>query len=159
MSKADTLIKRYLSGTNTQAGADTFNQAQIDTALLPENGVVYRVNSIDIEFPGTFNNISADCWIRWSITRDTKTAAGALNDPDTVYLNGFSWALTTSGGALVPTVFRERQLEGLYIVEPVIYIQLQSASTGVANSANWRIYYDEVKMSEVDILRILANQG
>lgn len=156
-SRSRANVARYLTVTATQGGADTFNQGSVATGIVPENGVGFRVLSIDVAFISVFITLSADSWIMWSITRDTKTAAVSLNDPDTIYFNGFSNALTTSGEVIVPQVYRSTLIDGIYIVEPTIYFQLGSASTGITNVATARIYYEEVSLSEVDILRVLNN--
>jgi hypothetical protein len=41
-------------------------------------------------------------------------------------------------------------------VEPLIYAHLDSAATGLTLTAYMRLFYREVKLSEVDILRMLT---
>lgn len=151
-------IQRYLSMTATQPGVDTFVEAQVSTEILPENGLSYRVTFIELLFTNPMNVLSADCRIRWSITRDTKTGFAALSDPDSILSDEIDVSLTTSGQLLIPQRYAYPALPGIYIVEPTIYLQLFSASSGTTNVMDARIYYEEVKLSELDILRILNNR-
>lgn len=150
-------IQRFLSINLTQGGADTFVQGSVATDIIPENGLVYQVSEVVISFQSVFGPIAADAWVQWSLSRDTKTAAYGMQDPDIMLFDGFSFALTTSGAVTIRQQYRYENLRALYIVEPIIYAQLGSAATGITNVATMRIYYDEVKMSEVEILRILNN--
>jgi len=157
MAQANPEIQRYLSLTNTQGGADTFNETSVATEILPENGLVYKITGIDFMLLNPMQTLAADFYIQWSLTRDTKTAAATIADPDSFLFDRLTLALTTSGAVLIPNVFRYQNLNGLYIVEPTIYAQLQSATTGLTLVADWRVYYEEVKMNEIDILRVLNN--
>lgn len=151
-------IPRYLSMTTTQGDADTFAESSIATDILPENGVVYQITQIDFLLRNPMQALAADFYIQWSLTRDTKTSAATIADPDTFMFDRLTMALTTSGKVLIPNLFTYKELKGLYIVEPIIYAQLQSLTTGLTLVADWRITYEEVKMSEVEILRVLNNR-
>lgn len=152
-----TIISRYLQIALTQGGADTFVQGSVDTGILPENGLAYKVNEIEISFSSSFAGLSADAVCRWSVTRDTKTGVAALSDPDVFLEDGFAVSLTTSGQILVPQKYRYPGLSGVYLVEPTVYAQLGSSGTGLTNVATMRLYYETIKVSEIDILRILNN--
>lgn len=149
-------ITRFLKMTATQGGADTFVQASVATDIIPEEGLVYKITGIDVQINSGIQAISADCSFYWSFTRDTKTALAPLSDDDCLLLDGFCVSLTTSGQVYLPATYRYANL-GLYLVEPIVYVQLSTTATGITNAINTRIYYEEVKMSEVEILRILNN--
>ena len=150
-------IQRYLSMTCTQGGADTFVQASVNTEIVPADGYAFKVTGIDFAITSPLNGIAADCRLQWSLSRDTKTAICPYNDSDSILYDQFNVSFTTSGIIYIPGSSRYRNLDGIYLVEPTIYAQLASASTGLTNVADWRIYYEEVKLSEVEILRILNN--
>lgn len=149
-------VARYFSATATQGSADAFVQASIDTGIIPADGVGLRVVTMEVVH-GTLSAVSADGDIQWSVTRDTKTAVTGYNDDDSILYDGVWWALTTSGQISGQLLHRYPQVEGVFIVEPTIYFQLDSAATGAQNTAFLRIYYEEQRLSEVDILRILNN--
>lgn len=150
-------IQRYISLNATQPGADTFVQASASTNIVPEDGLVYKVLGIDVQLSAAIQGIATDCACYWSFSRDTKTGLCALSDPDCMLMDGFAVALTTSGAVRLPATYRYSDMSALYIVEPTIYLQVSSGTTGLVNIVNSRIYYEEVKMSEVEILRILNN--
>lgn len=150
-------ILRYLEINLAQAGADTFKEGSVETEIIPENGLAYQVKAIEFCMYSTISGFGGDSDIKWSLSRDTKASISLPYDPDTMLFDGRSSALTTSGQIVMPNRFYYDQLPGLYIVEPTIYAQLASTSTGLTNAGNFKIYYEEVKLSEIEILRILNN--
>lgn len=151
-------IARYLNITTTQGSADAFVQGSVDTGIIPADGMCKKVTAIELLFtPNFLLSISADAFVKWSFTRDTKTAIAEYSDPDCMYGDGIEFTFLTSGAG----VNRHNQMwippVGLYLVEPTIYAQLDSNATGNVITANWRIHYEDVKLSEVEILRLLNN--
>lgn len=151
---ANSIVTRYFDVTLTQGSNDAFVEAQIDTGILPENGVGFKILRLEILRP-YLPGIQA-CSREWSITRDTKTAVANLSDPDCIYVDGNRCILVTSG-MNIEQLREEHELSSVYIVEPTIYCQLDSALTVQAATMYMRLHYEEVKMSEVEILRILNN--
>lgn len=151
-------IARFRNITLTQGGADAFVQATEATGISPSSGVVWMLRRAEIEFPqsAALQNISADCAVHVALTRDTKAAMSDLNDSDTLMVDGFFASLTTSGQVVIPQVLYHDFPDGILVVEPNLYAHLDSAATGLTLTAYLRLFYDEVKMSEVDILRQLT---
>lgn len=157
-SRARSNVTRYLTLTLAQGGADAFDEGSVSTGIVPEDGFGLRVLAIEFWISNSLAAVSADFDIHWSLTRDTKTAVVALEDADCILYDGINGSLTTSGQILVPSLWRYPFIEGVYIVEPTIYGQIDSTATGLTlSAAGFRIYYDEVALSEVDILRVLQN--
>lgn len=155
---ATNTVSRYLSLTTTQGGADAFVQAQVDTEIIPADGMGKRITAIELLFtPNFLLSVAADAYVKWSLSRDTKTAIGEYSDTDIVYGDGIEFTFLTSGAG----VNRHNQMwippVGIFLVEPIIYAQLDSNATGNTITANWRIHYEDVKLSEVEILRLLNN--
>lgn len=152
------LVPRYLSATLTQGGADAFVQATVLTDIVPENGYGLRVIGVEIE-QRTADVVAAAANSIWemSFARDTKAAIADLADPD-VWM---TWKLVNrvvaSGASLQECSRLIVPAATSILVEPYVYIQLDSASTGVANVVNVRIHYEEVKLTEIEILRLLNN--
>lgn len=150
---------QYLRIDALEGGADTFVEANVATEIVPADGYGILLRAIEITFTaGAFNTLGADAYAYWSLTRDTKVAVAAYDDADCFLSDGFNFALTTSGAVLVPSRWEYRPVAGIPIVEPYIYMQLDSNATGVALHAFCRMEYERVKLSEVEILRIL-NEG
>lgn len=156
MAQRGRLIARYLTLTAVQGGADAFVQASVSTGIIPENGVGFKVIGMEIAF-SALQAVSADFDITWSLSRDTKTGVTGLSDDDIILYDGFYGSLTTSGQILIPGRVQYPPQEGIYIVEPTIYLQFDSTATGLTSTASMRVYYEEVGLNEVDILRILNN--
>lgn len=150
-------IQRFHTITTVQSGADAFVQASLATDIVPEDGLIQRITSIHMQFRGNFSALAADTWIEWSLSRESEVAVLTLGDEQCIVADNWDFALVTSGAAQFTQTQRYENLSGLYIVEPTIYLQLDSVGLGAANTSSMRIYYEEVRASEVDILRILNN--
>lgn len=150
-------VARYLTIAMTQGSADSFIQGSVNTGINPEDGLGLQVVGAEFIIGSSQAAISADSSIFWSLTRDTKTAVAAYNDDESIFFDGVSCSLTTSGQILLPARHSYPPQDGIFIVEPTIYGQLSSTSTGLTMVAYWRVYYQEVSLTEIDILRILNN--
>lgn len=139
----------------TQGSADAFVQGSVATDIVPEDGVIQQVRQIVVAVSTALSGAQADLEIEWSFTRDTKTAISLYSDDDCLLYDGFTGALVTSGYATFSKSFRYNDVSGIYLVEPTLYMQLDSAGTTVSLSAQARVFYEEVRASEVDILRVL----
>jgi len=155
---ANIQVARFRNITLTQGGADAFKEAEEITGLDPSSGQGWLLKRLEVLFPNAagLQGLSADSAIEWSLTRDTKAAMSNLADSDVIYQAGIFNALTTSGEIMVPGLFTYDFPDGVLVVEPSIYAQLDSAATGLTMSAYMRLYYETVKLSEVDILRMLT---
>lgn len=152
---ANVTIARYLTAQCVQGSADSFVQDAITTGLVPADGfafkltrMVYDVNPLPLV---------ANCDRTFSLTRDTKTAVCKYDDPDTLFMQMDVARLVTSGGFIAPASGMIDFPDGIYVVEPTIYLQLDSSTTSLTMTMNARFYYEEVKLSEVEILRLLNN--
>lgn len=155
---ANPALARYRNIQAVQSGADAFVQATEVTGIDPSRGVGWLLKRLELNFPlaSGLAGLSADSTIEWSMTRDSKAAAASLDDSDCVMADGLINALTTSGEIIVPKMFMYHFPDGVVVVEPEIYVQLDSNGTGLTLTGNFRLYYEEVKLSEVDMLRMLT---
>lgn len=154
----NTSIARFRNITMTQGVADGFIQTSEPTGIDPSSGRGWMLKRAILQFPIASNlqALSPDAAIHWALTRDSKAAVSDLNDSDTIFVGGLSTALTTSGQIVVPNVFDIALPEGLLVVEPTIYAHLDSTATGLTLTAHMRLFYEEVKLTEVEILRMLT---
>lgn len=149
-------IARHFDVRLTQGSADAFVQDTVVTGLLPSDGLAYVITRAEIMYnfiPGLTNALQ----LQWSITRDTKTAIADYSDPDTLYSDAFGVRVTTSGTMLYE---QRREIifpDGLFVVEPYIYCQYDSANTAVSGVLDMRLWYTTQKLTEVEILRLLNN--
>lgn len=150
-------IARWFNLTLTQSGADAFVQASVATDIVPEDGVILKVVGIDVQIANNLAALAADTYIEWSLTRATKTATAQLSDDSCFMADAIAFSLTTSGVGVIRQTFRYENPVGLYLVEPTLYGQLDSVGGAGAFTALMRVFYEEARASETDILRILNN--
>jgi len=151
-------VARFRNILLTQGSADAFKEATEMTGLDPASGQAWLLKRLEVSFAGAvgLQAISADSEIGWSLSRDSKAAMSNLLDSDIIHQNGIFASLTTSGQVLVPGLYEYEFPDGVLVVEPEIFAQLDSTSTGLTLTAHMRLYYETVKLSEVDILRMLT---
>ena len=151
-------IAQYRNITLTQGGADAFVQAIEYTNIDPSIGNCWLIRRVEMSFNLTclLENLSADAAIQWSLARESLTAVGGLDNADVLHNNGFAIALTTSGQPFIPKTFVWEPPSGLMVVTPALYAQLDSTATGLTLVASMRVYYETIKLSELDILRMLS---
>jgi hypothetical protein len=153
-------ILKYLPFTCTQGGADAFVEATITTDLVPANGYAFEVDRIECAFTTACGMalIAAASEISFAMAKDTKLAVPELTDQDAYFKIQGSCAPVASAtlvGDVMPS-FIVRP-DKMVIVEPEIYAQLDSTNTTKTLVLNGRIFYREVKLTEVEILRLLNN--
>ena len=151
-------VSRYLRMNLLQGGADAFVQGSVATELVPADGLAILITQVEFVFKTVVNLAVVGSYItQWSLTRDTKTAVAFYDDTDCVLSDAVSGAMTTSGANGGPQRFFYQPPSGIIIVEDTIYGQLDSTNTTLANECDVLIQYENIKLSEVEILRLLNN--
>jgi hypothetical protein len=148
-------VARYLYGYVAEGAADAYAEAAIATDLIPADGYAFEIDHIDFQLQYSLYALAADFEIDIAICRDSQVSMVDLDQPECFYRKQDSYALTTSGAWHIPQTWTWTPPKGVYIVEPNVYLSIDSAGTGVAITCMARIYYNEVKLSEVEILRLL----
>lgn len=151
-----TTILRNFNATLTQGSADAFVEGSISTGLQPADGFAFRILVVEILLAQGLP-INNNPRIEWSICRDSKLAVAGLDDEECMYSDAIENRLLTSGAAQTRCLITHRPEGGLLVVEPTIWIQMDSNNTTLSNSADFRLHYDTVKLTEVEILRLLNN--
>jgi hypothetical protein len=149
-------IAKYLSASATQGGADAFVETAITTNLVPSDGYAFKLTKMFWDatgYEGLGNNMTTE----FGLSRDTKAAVARYSDADCMYYNGYIIEEITSGALQRPLSGEVDFPDGIYVVEPTIYLDLDSTGTSATKTLHVRLYYEEVKLSEVEILRLLNN--
>lgn len=151
-------ILQYRNIVVTQGGADAFVQVTEPTGIDADRGMGWMIDRVEVMFGNdiALQNVSADFSISWSLTRDSETAIVSLDEASAIFAGGIAGSLTTSGQILLPRVHTWIAPQGIVVVNPNLYAQLDSDATGLTLSADFRIYYSSVKLSELEILRMLS---
>ena len=151
-------VDRFKTITMVQGAADAFVQGSVATDIISSDGMGWLISLVEVKLVGSYMSLlSADADLLWALSRDTKAVLPNLDDTDAIYTDGFAVALTTSGQIAVPLLKTWVPPAGTIVVEPILYAQLDSTATGQAQTVVMRIHYDLVKLSEIEILRLLNN--
>jgi hypothetical protein len=145
---------KFLSGSVLQAAADAFATAELATGLANAN-LAYRIRGIVVAWPSPVE-VDSDCAVQ--ILRRTPSALVGLGDRTLIYAQQRLMRLTTSGifeYDIFTETFYPKDLDFL-IVEDPIFLSIDSSSTGAANSAAARIYYEEVRITALEKVTSLA---
>ena len=123
-------IARYLSGRAVQGGADAFKELAITTNLDPANGYAYEIKKIEFCYEN-FAFVAANFQeLDVVLSRDTKAAIPELSDTDVMYKFHKELGFATAVGFYdLSLAWEYVPTGGMYIVEPTIYLQIDSAAT------------------------------
>lgn len=154
-------------GTLTMGGADAFISSTINTNI-DTTGTIFAwlLRRFELGWASATANhpllggVDATC--RWGITRDltisSDASTGALpSSASLVFRDGFvsNTVGTATSNQVVPDTHIYVFPEGTLIADPQLLVFLDATSTGVTAIAYWRLYYEMVKISEGDYIRLI----
>lgn len=146
---------RFL-GSLTQSGADTSTSFAIETNLTIDSKTGIEIQSLEIFWENGETAVAADWEMNFILA--TTTATSPFNSPDEI--TRISWGMQNTGGVAVAVSYEPQKDKLLFLprvtVQPILYVNLASTSTGQANQCRWRINYDTVKLSELEVMRLLV---
>jgi len=140
----------------TQTGADTFTSEPISTGMTLEGKTGWQVTAIQVFWADGSAVAAAD----WSIsatlaTVDTETAFGDADE-----ITRISWGLQNTAGVAVAVPYEPQKenflIEPRITVQPQIYAGIVSSGTGQANDIIMEVYYETVKLSDLEVMRLYA---
>lgn len=154
---AKTAAVQYRNISLVQGAADAFVQAVEYTGIDAAQGFGWLLKRVELEFPLAVAIADLqDCEIAWSVGNESRATVGDLSDGNTLHAGGFASAMTTSGQSEFDKLWVYDFVDGMLVVSPVIYAQLDSSGTSLALTANMRVYFESVKLTEIEILRMLT---
>ena len=142
-----------------QGGADAFVQGQLSTLINPSDGVGWMVKKIEMAFSTALAAVSADFNVKYALSRLTKAAMPDYSADDVILADGFSGSLTTSGQIVLPQLISYDVPDGVLVVGDTLYAQLDSDATALTIQAYMRIWYEEVRVTELEILRMIEQDA
>lgn len=146
----------FIRGEPIQTGADVFRTQLLALPIL-DGKTGYEFKALEIWWRNGEAVGAADFEVRCSI--QTSTAQITLSDEN--WLIGDGWAAQNTAGAavLIPLDIHRQfvPFESRITVQPEIYFTIFSANTAQANQVDFVAYYDTVKMTELEYLRLLAS--
>jgi len=139
----------------TQTGADTFTVAAIDTNLSSEGKVGWAIKSLKAFWENGYTAAAADQTISAIIA--SQATVTTPSDPEE--LARVNYAIANTGGVAVayPIDLQKKidAAEDRVTVQPILYAQVSSVTTGLTNVMYFELEYEEVRMSELEFLRLL----
>lgn len=140
----------------TQSGADTFTAGSISTGLTADGKAGWSIKSIEAFWSDGAAVAAAD----WSLSAALTTISTATAFGDDDEIARVSWGLQNTGGVAVAVPYEPQKrydlLEPRVTVQPTLYAGITSSGTSNANDVILVVYYDIVKLTDIEVLRLLA---
>jgi len=148
-------MARFL-GSTTQSGADTFTTTAIDTNITVDSKSALSIFHIEA-FWDNGEAVAAADW-ECNLTLSTIASSTVYNVADEIAR--ISWGVQNTAGVAVAVPYEPQKFyvlpEARVTAQPTIYAQVQSQLTGQANLIRWKIYYEIIKVSEIELLRLVV---
>lgn len=140
----------------TQGGADTFTSVAVPTALTVDGKAGWQINGIRAYWVDGAAVAAAD----HSLDAVIQTIATVVTAADDEWVENVSWGLQNTAGVAVAVTYEPSKehflAEPRVTVQPNIYAAVKSAGTAQANDVIIEIFYEIVKLSDLEVLRLLA---
>jgi len=142
----------------TQPGGDVDVEHQILTGLTVDGKLGWQIDAMRVDWFGG-DSIPDGNTVSLNVSLATQT--GDFRSTDDEYLAGVDWYFTNSPDPLanyfeVTTQKDYFPLEPRVTVQPELVLKLQSSGTGAAQTAYVTIQYQTVKLSDIEVLRLMA---
>jgi len=142
-------------GVVTQTGADTFTVGTIDTNITADGKSGWEIQS----FSGYWSNgetvAAGDA--EANLILSTQATVTTFDMDEELYR--LNWAVVNTAGVAVTythgLVKREELIVPRLTVQPALYVHVSSTTTGAANVMYYEVSYEIVKLSDLEVLRLL----
>jgi hypothetical protein len=142
-------------GLTTQGGADTFVASSIDTNLTADGKAGWEIVAVSAYYTNGETAAAADSDVNLILAVQA-TVTSFEQDEEIYRLN---WSVANTAGVAVaypvPLIKRELLIEPRLTVQPLLYVQVSSTLSGLANAIAWEIHYNIVKLTDIEVLRLL----
>lgn len=138
----------------TQSGADTTTSVSVSTGITVDGKTGWQVTGLRAVWKDCAAVAAADYLVE-AFVASTSTAP-AIEDEE--YIQGVAWALqNTAGTAVVAAVepVKANVLSGRTTVQPTLYLFVRSTGTSQANDIVIELEYETVKLTDLEVLRLL----
>ncbi len=139
----------------TQSGADTFTSVAIDTNLTVDGKSGWEIVAVEAYWSDGAAVAAGD----WYLNAKLATISTSTLFTDDDEIARLDWGMQNTGGVAVAVSyepFRGVSLnEPRLTVQPTIYVGVESSGTSQANDVLFRVYYNIVKLTDIEVLRLL----
>lgn len=148
-------MARFIANV-TQGGADTSASVSIDTGLTVDGKIGIEIYGIEVLWVNGESAAAGDIEVTGGLT--TTTSAPSFISADEICR--VEWGLQNTGGVAVAVPFEPLKqlilIEPRVTVQPLLYFWAVSANTGQANNLQARVYYNTVKLTDLEVMRLLV---
>lgn len=143
-------------GIVTQSATDAFTQKAIETNLTAEGKTGWQIVGFRMYW-STGDTVAAND-VDTNGILSTVTSITTFDDLDEI--GRLNWAVANTGGIAVAypmELIKEMIIPdgGRITVQPTIYVGLASVGAGSAQTAYFEVIYNIVKLSDLEVLRLL----
>jgi len=142
-------------GIITQGGADTFTSSSIDTNITADGKAGWLIVAFSAYYANGETAAAADSDVNCILA--TQAAVTTFDQDEEIYR--LNWSVANTGGVAVALslnlVKREILIEPRITVQPALHVQASSTLSGIANIFYWEMHYDIVKLTDLEVLRLL----
>jgi len=142
-------------GLSTQGGADTFVATSIDTNLTADGKSGWEIVAVSAYYTNGETGAAADSDVNLIVA--TQATVTTFEQDEEIYR--INWAVANTAGVAVAypleLVKREVLIQPRLTVQPLIYVQVSSTLSGLTNAIAWEVHYNIVKLTDIEVLRLL----
>lgn len=140
----------------TQGGADTFTQVAIDTNLTADGKSAWQFTRLTAFWENGYTAAAADQTISAILSTQVTTVTTPVDAEEIARVN---WSIANTAGVAVAyplDLIKEVSIPTDRItVQPIVYASVSSVTTGLANVVYFELEYEVVKLSDIEVLRLL----
>lgn len=140
----------------TQSGADTATGATIDTQITVDGKTGIKILAMECYWDNAEAVAAAD----WEVSGVLQTSTAGSSYVSSDEICRVSWGLQNTAGVAVAVPYEPIKttvlIEARVTAQPLLYFYAISSGTGQANLLRAKIYYETVKLTDVELLRLLV---
>lgn len=142
-------------GIITQTGADTFTAAQILTGLTVDSKAGWQITGFKAFWSNGYTAAAADAMANCVLSTLATITTPNLDDE----IARISWGIQNTAGVAVALnidpIKQAAMTEPRVTVQSDLYVHANTLTTGLSNVFYYEISYDIVKMSELEVMRLM----
>jgi hypothetical protein len=143
-------------GTVLQSGADTTTRFTIPTGLTVDGKTAWNITGFETFWSNASSAVAAD----WNLEAELSTLNTGTSYSSYDEIARVSWAVQNTAGVAVALPVEPIKSANLFedriTAQPNLYVAIESAATGQANRVYFTVVYDIVKLSDVELLRLMV---
>jgi hypothetical protein len=140
----------------TQGGADTFVATAIQTGLTADGKAGWQLQHVSAQWVDGASIAAAD----YTLSAKVATIATTTGFDSQDELARVMWGAQNTAGVAVAFQFEPIKAELIFeprvTVQPILYLQVESAGTANANDVVFVITYELIKLSDLEVMRLLV---